>query len=100
MFYLEDSLKVSRFSHRGQLFNLATVLVSALLLVGIMASSGGAQNNTMSPYQGESDGVSIGGKWLAFRSEDKMTAAKKVRIELLSDNYLSEDPDYKPRIEL
>jgi len=35
-----------------------------------------------------------------FHSEEKMTAARKVRFELLADNYLSEDPDYKPRIEL
>lgn len=54
----------------------------------------------MSPYQDESDGVSAGGKWMEFHSEDKMTGAKKVRLELLSDNYLSEDPDYKPRIDL
>ena len=100
MIHLEDSLKVSRFVHRGKRFILARALVSAVLLVFIVTTSGGAQNNTMSPYQGENDGVSIGGKWLAFRSEDKMTAAKKVRIEILADNYLSEDPDYKPRIEL
>lgn len=54
----------------------------------------------MSPYQGESDGFSAGGKWMIFRSEEKMTAAKKVRFELLADNYLAEDPGYKPRIEL
>ena len=53
-----------------------------------------------SPNQGESDGVRVGGKWVEFHSEDKMTAARKVRFELLADNYLSEDPDYKPRIEL
>jgi len=54
----------------------------------------------MSPYQGEGDGVSVGGKWMEFRSEDKMTGAKKARFELLSNNYLREDPDYKPRVEL
>ena len=73
---------------------------AGLALVGAAALSVSAQSGAMSPYQGESDGVSAGGKWLAFRSEDKMTGAKKVRFELLSDNYLSEDPDYKPRIEL
>ena len=36
---------------------------------------------------------------MVFHSEDKMTGAKKVRFELLADNYLSEDPDYKPRIQ-
>ena len=32
--------------------------------------------------------------------KSKMTGAKKVRFELLSDNYFREDPDYKPRVEL
>jgi hypothetical protein len=54
----------------------------------------------MSPYQDEKDGVSAGGKWMEFQSEDKMTGAKKVRFELLADNYFREDPDYKPRVEL
>src|SRR6266481_2920855 len=72
---------------------------SVLVLVCAAALSVSAQSGTFSPNQGESDGVSAGGKWMEFHSEDKMTGAKKVRIELLSDNYLSEDPDYKPRIE-
>jgi hypothetical protein len=59
-----------------------------------------AQQGAMSPYQGEKDGVSVGGKWMEFDSEDKMTGAKKVRFELLADNYFREDPDYKPRVEL
>lgn len=59
-----------------------------------------AQSGTMSPYQDEKDGVSAGGKWVEFQSEDKMTGAKKVRFELLADNYFREDPDYKPRVEL
>jgi len=54
----------------------------------------------MSPYQNERDGVSAGGKWMQFQSEDKMTGAKRVRFELLAENYLREHPDYKPRIEL
>ncbi len=59
-----------------------------------------AQAGAMSPNQGESDGVSAGGKWLEFHSEDKMTGAKKVRFELQSDNYFREDADYKPRVNL
>ncbi|MGZ7094667.1 MAG: hypothetical protein ACXVJ2_16725, partial [Candidatus Angelobacter sp.] len=60
----------------------------------------GAQNPAMSPYQGEGDGVSVGGKWVEFRSEDKMTGHRISRFELQSDNYLSLSPDYKPRIEI
>jgi hypothetical protein len=70
---------------------LALCAVSATVL---------AQSSRLSPYQNESDGVSAGGKWVEFRSEDKMTAAKKVRFELLADNYFREDPGYKPRVEL
>lgn len=54
----------------------------------------------MSPYQGENDGVSAGGKWLKFESEDKMTGAKKVRFDLLANNYFKADPDSKPRVDL
>ena len=50
----------------------------------------------MSPYQDEKDGVSAGGKWIEFQSEDKMTGAKRVRFELLSNNYLKEDPTTNP----
>ena len=59
-----------------------------------------AQEGSMSPYQGEGDGVSAGGKWMMFPSEDKMTGAKRVRFELLAENYFREDPDYRPRVEL
>lgn len=74
-------------------------LFAALIL---LCTAAFAQDNggAMSPNQGESDGVSAGGKWMEFRSEDKMTGAKKVRFELLSNNFFREDPDYKPRVEL
>jgi hypothetical protein len=75
-------------------------MFAALVLMAVGALSAGAQQGAMSPYQGEGDGVSAGGKWMEFRSEDKITAAKKVRFELLSNNYFREDPDYKPRVEL
>jgi hypothetical protein len=71
-----------------------------LMMVCAVVLLASAQDTRMSPNQGESDGVNVGGKWYAFHSEDKMTAAKQVRFELLSDNYLSTSNDYKPRIEL
>ena len=66
----------------------------------LCAASALAQGGAMSPYPDEKDGVSAGGKWTMFQSEDKMTGAKKVRFELVSDNYFREDPEYKPRVEL
>ena len=94
-------MKASDVFHRKGNWILTTkVLVSALVLVCAAALAVSAQSGALSPNQGESDGVSAGGKWMEFHSEDKMTGAKKVRFELLADNYLREDPDYKPRIEL
>jgi hypothetical protein len=96
---LEETLKAAQFFPRGNRWALATRAFFAGLVL-VCAAAASAQSGALSPYQGESDGVSAGGKWMEFHSEDKMTGAKKVRFELLSDNYLSQDPDYKPRIEL
>ena len=76
-------------------FSLACLALVCTLAVGMFA-----QNGSMSPYQDEGDGVSAGGQWMQFQSTDKMSGAKKVRFELLANNYFKEDPDYKPRVEL
>ena len=76
----------------------ATALFACVTLLG--AASAVAQRGAMSPNQDEKDGVSAGGKWTEFQSEDKMTGAKRVRFELLADNYFREDPNYPPRVEL
>jgi len=69
-------------------------------LFALWTVSAFAQGGSMSPYQGEHDGVTAGGKWMMFEGEDKMTGAKRVRFELLAENYFKEDPDYRPRVEL
>lgn len=74
-----------------------TALFFVVLGAAVLAC---AQSGAMSPYQNESDGVGAGGKWLEFHSDDKMTGAKKVRFQLVSDNYFREDPEYKPRVNL
>jgi hypothetical protein len=76
---------------------LLPMFAGLILLCAVFAL---AQNGSMSPYQGEQDGISAGGKWMEFRSDDKMTGAKRVRFELLSNNYFKEDPNYPPRVEL
>ena len=73
------------------------VFLSFLIAMTAIAN---AQNGVMSPNQGEADGVSAGGNWLEFSSIDKMTGAKRVRFQLLSNNYFREDPEYKPRVNL
>ncbi len=93
-------MKTSQFFNRRERSIQAVCFFAVVVLVLAATVSVSAQSGAFSPYQGESDGVSAGGKWMEFHSEDKMTGAKKVRMELLSDNYLSEDPEYKPRIEL
>jgi hypothetical protein len=74
--------------------------VAVFAFIAVATLSAVAQHPVASPYQGEGDGLSVGGKWVEFRSEEKMTGYKKVRFELQADNYLSLSPDYKPRIEM
>jgi hypothetical protein len=78
----------------------AAAVVATFVLMTVAAVSAVAQEGAMSPYQDEQDGVSAGGKWMEFQSEDKMTGAKKVRFVLVSNNYFKEDPDSKPRVAL
>jgi hypothetical protein len=87
-------------SHSFGKLNHMTVFLACLMFVFASALTAFAQQGSMSPYQDEKDGVNVGGKWMQFQSVDKMTGAKKVRFELLADNYFREDPDYKPRVEL
>ena len=90
-----------RLLHRKNRNALAAgIMIAALVLMAAAAVSAGAQQGAMSPYQGEADGISAGGKWMEFRSVDKMTGAKKVRFELQSNNYFKEDPDSKPRVNI
>jgi hypothetical protein len=93
------TLKVLCQLHSKNHYALAAGQIFASVLL-IAATVTAFAQERMSPYQDEQDGVSAGGKWTEFRSEDKMTGAKKVRFELLSNNYLREDPDSKPRVEL
>jgi hypothetical protein len=92
-------VKASRAPRENDPIPLA-VKAAFLCVTLVCAASAIAQTRTMSPYQDEQDGISAGGKWVQYQSVDKMTAAKKVRFELLADNYFKEDPDYKPRVEL
>jgi hypothetical protein len=92
-------LKVSRLLLKAIGSGLAARTALLFFVMGAAALAC-AQSGAMTPYQDESDGVSAGGKWLEFHSNDKMTGEKKVRFEILSDNYFREDPDYKPRVEL
>ena len=81
---------------RVPLLGIAALIAAFLLCV----ASAFAQGDRMSPYQGEQDGVSAGGGWTSYQSVDKMTGAKKVRFELVANNYFKEDPNYKPRVDL
>ena len=92
-------MRGSRWVPKAMGSGLAARAALIFFVVGAAAWAS-AQRGAMSPYQGESDGVSAGGQWLEFHSDDKMTGAKKVRFQLVSDNYFREDPNYKPRVNL
>jgi len=52
------------------------------------------------PRYDQGDRSSAGGNWLEFDSEDSMTAVRKVRLELTSDNSLRENRAVQSRIEI
>jgi hypothetical protein len=93
-------LKTKRQISQKKMAGVTRICGSLLALLSLAVIATSAQRGSMSPYQGEQDGVSAGGNWMEFDSEDKMTGAHKVRFELLANNYFREDPDYKPRVEL
>jgi hypothetical protein len=86
--------------HQNSSRRTAGAVLAALVLMAVATVSAVAQEGAMSPYQDEQDGVSAGGKWMQFQSEDKMTGAKKTRFVLVANNYFKEDPDSKPRVAL
>jgi hypothetical protein len=67
----------------------ATWMASLILTCGAM---GFAQAPPQDP------GVPAGGKWMEYTAEDPMTAAKKVRFELLANNALDRDSSAKVTI--
>ena len=89
----------ARFS-RTSCSGVAGKITCVFLSLFACAAMACAQTGAMSPNQGESDGVNVGGNWLEFHSTDQMTGAKRVRFELQSNNYFREDKDYKPRVNL
>jgi hypothetical protein len=95
---LEEILKAAHLLQKTIGSGLAVRAVLLSLLMGTAAVAL-AQKGSMSPYQGEADGVSAGGNWLEFASTDKMTGANRVRFELQSNNYFK-DTDYKPRVNI
>lgn len=48
----------------------------------------------------QNDNNSAGGNWREYASEDKMTAAHKVKFELPADNTLRDSRYYQPRVVL
>jgi hypothetical protein len=58
---------------------------------------GGNQDADVPTSGKQEPGLSAGGKWKEFRSEDKMTAAQKVRFELEADTLLP-DSDAKAKV--
>ncbi len=77
-----------------------TRLTLLALLLSLAAVPCWSQTGRYSPNPGEEDGVSAGGNWLEFRSEDKMTGEKRVRFLLVANNYFRGEQDSKPRVQL
>lgn len=70
------------------------IFICCLLLCVSLA----AQNNGDDNYAGLP--APAGGKWRVFESENKMTAARRVTFELISDNSVRENRDAQSRVDI
>jgi hypothetical protein len=82
-----------------QPFAVSAVFACCLLIAGTRSASaqydGGARHD-----DNRGQAASAGGNWKIFDSEDRMTAAKRVTFELVSDNSSREDRYARARIEI
>ena len=62
----------------------------------LCAASAFAQSGAMSPYQGEKDGVSAGGKWMEFREDPNYPP----RVDLFCENGKLRLADFNPGVRL
>lgn len=77
---------------------LSGISIVVLLLAIFTVSSAFAQDRDPGPEPPDrGTGMSAGGKWMVFESEDPMTAAKLARFELESENTLP-DSDRRSKI--
>lgn len=80
-------------------FSFVLLLITALFAgVSVSAQGPGPEPDQRGPERQER-GVSAGGNWMVFESEDVMTAAKIVRFELESNNTMP-DSDRRSKIVL
>lgn len=83
-------------SRRGSKpFSALFLLVSCIVLCAGIPSLYAQRN-----FADQKDSVNAGGKWWEYDSEDKMTAARRVRFELISDSYLRENSAVQSRVEI
>jgi len=73
-------------------------LVAAFFALGASSFAqyrGADRGNDQDVYEGTAGATSAGGNWMRYSSEDRMTAAKRVRFELPADNAPKSDPSAK-----
>jgi hypothetical protein len=68
-----------------------------VVFLGAMVMPLCAQQGGMPPAETQQAGIPAGGNWMEYQSEDKMTAAQKVRFELEADTLLP-DSDAKAKV--
>lgn len=60
--------------------------------VALVAQPGGDDQGN---YEGNANGINAGGNWTEYSGEDRMTAAKRVRLELRANDAPNSDQDAK-----
>ena len=86
--------------NQRQRFTVSAVFACCLLIAGAMSAFAQYDGGARSDDSGRGAGSNAGGNWKLFESEDRMTAARRVTFELLSDNSSREDRYARSRIEI
>jgi hypothetical protein len=78
-------------------FGIATLSLSSISLFGQYRGDDRRddQRNDPANYEGTANGINAGGSWMEYSSEDRMTAAKRVRFELPANGAPNSDTQAK-----
>ena len=87
-------------SRRKRSSILVRFLLTSGFLLSVLPLHAQRDNYPRDRDRDQDASVNAGGNWLEYDSEDRMTATRRVRFELVSDNTLRENRSVQSRIEI
>lgn len=88
-------MKMNVLKHTNRNFLLGMSAVALLLCSANLVAQNRSDRTDDQNYEGNANRISAGGNWTQFSSEDRMTAAKRMRFELPATDAPQSDPSAK-----